>query len=131
MNVAGARRRRKCMGDVSNTFALAQPLVVAKNKYLVFPDGPAGGRAELVAAKRRFGQAVVIFKEVGCVQGAVADELIGAAVELAGAGAGDGIDDPAGGEAVLSGVVACQNREFLDGVNPRFWPSTLPGPALE
>ena len=75
-----------------------QALVAGEAEELVATDGAAEGAAELVLMER-IGRGGV---EVARVDVVVADELEDVAVVLVGAGAGDGVDQAAGVDAVLS-----------------------------
>jgi len=72
--------RHSC--DFGYTFRLSDPLEVSKEKRMIFYDRPANRTAKLVSLKRRFPDGR-IFKEIPRVQGAIAEELIGASVEPA------------------------------------------------
>ena len=100
-----------------NSLALAEAFVITKDENPILPDRPSGRPAELVAAERRFLEAVGIFKKIGGVQRAVAQELIHASVKLIGARARNRVDDAARSEAVLRGIVAGQDRELLDRIH--------------
>jgi len=68
-----------------------------------------------------------VLEEIPRIQCAVAKEFVGAPMKSIGARPGDCVDHSSGGLAVLCRVIAGQNREFLNSVQPKFPPRTLPG----
>jgi hypothetical protein len=80
---------------------LAEPFVVSKEKRAVLEDAPSSGRSELVLPQSILGEIIGVGEEVGRIEFIVAEEIECASVEGVGAGASDGIDHSAGGEAVL------------------------------
>src|SRR5258708_40128774 len=86
-----ARRERGNCVHGREALGLAYPLIVAEHKHLVFPDRPSSLGSELIALEWRFLDAVSIVKEICSVQGAVAQELVNASVELIGSRARNGV----------------------------------------
>src|SRR5579863_1524882 len=85
-------------GQSSNALRLAYAFVVGKEKGAVLHNGTANGAAKLIALERWNGAAIKI---ISGIEGAVAEKLISAAVEAIGPRAGDGVDNTAGGLAVI------------------------------
>jgi len=96
---------------------LPNPLIVAKDKYLILTDRATRGRAELIALERRFLNTARIVKEICSVEGAIAQELVRASVELVATGACHRINHSAGSSPILGGNIARQHREFFNGVD--------------
>jgi len=89
-------------------------LVVGEEKRPPGNDGTAERGAELVAAKGRARRAGAVVEEGVRVEPVVAQEFVGAAVELVRAGLA--LDDRNGarGRPVLGRVVAGQDADLLD-----------------
>ena len=81
-------------------------LVVAEEERLVLEHRAAEGAAELVLLEVRLGAAGAVVEEVVGVEGVVAEELEGAAVELVGARLDLQVDDAAERAAELRRVGA-------------------------
>src|ERR1017187_7871317 len=92
----------------------AQALVIAEEEGAILDDGAAERSSELIAAQRGNLGRIELVAGVEC---AVAEELVGVAVELVAAGTRDCVDDSAGGLAVVGGGVAGDDGEFLNGVD--------------
>ena len=117
VDVAGAEAAEAGVGgegvdDGGGGEEFADAFVVGEPEGFVFDDGATGGGAELVAAEEGAGGGV---EEVAGVEGGVAVEVEEGAVEVVGAGAGDGVEDATGGAAVFGGVVVRHDGEFADG----------------
>ncbi len=98
-------------GEVAdNADALALEFDVGEEEGLVLNDGAAEQAAEHVPAQR----GLVRREEAAGVEFVVAQVFVDAAGELIGPGAGGHHDDAAGGVAVLGGVGALLNADFLD-----------------
>ena len=125
------RRCARCCEGTRSTLEtpsdLPQTLIVKEEKCLVVDNRSAHRAAELIAPEGCDRWAIEV---VSCIKCAVADELVGATMKLVGAGAGDGVDDAAGGLAVFGGIVRGNDREFLHGIDPVIVPSTPPGAPL-
>src|SRR5262249_2696420 len=80
--VAASRGQSGNRGDVAVAESDADSVVAAEQEGFVFADRASQGSAELVLAEGRLGRAVQVGKEVRRVQIAVADELVGRAVQL-------------------------------------------------
>ncbi len=93
---------------------------MAKKNVLSLLDRSAQRAAEDVALKRRNVAEVEI---VSGVERAVADEFVGAAVQLVGAGGGDDVDLRAGALAVLGAVGVAHDGEFAHGVHAEQLPA--------
>ena len=118
------------MRGVADALALAEAFVVAKNIDFVLPDRAAARPTELIAAESRFFQTVGVLKEVRSVERAVTEEFIHAAVELVGSRARDGVNDAARGIPIFRGVVAGEDRKFLNGVPAEILAEDAPGPGV-
>ena len=101
-------------GDVGDAEVLAVAFVVGEEEELVVPDGAAERGAEVVALE--LGDAGLV-EVVAGVEEAVAEELVGGAVELVGAGGGDDGDLRAFALAVGGGVGVGDDVELADGVD--------------
>ena len=80
-------------------------------------DGAADEIAGIVEAVLRASEAVAVAEELVGVEGFVANEVVGAAVEFFGAGFNDGVDGSAGGAAVFGLIVGEEHLDFGDGVD--------------
>ncbi len=110
----GAGSVREDVGGGGVGEVLADGFEVAEEEGVLLPDGAARGGAVLVAAeRRRRGSGVEV---VSGVERAVAEEAVCRAVDPVGSAARDGVDDAAGGLAVLGGEVAGEDGELGDGV---------------
>src|SRR5258708_2828027 len=89
---------------------MALPFVVAEEKRLVFPDGPAQGGTKLVLAyfiEARNRQ------RAGSVQNIVAEILVEGAVQAVGPALGDDVHDAAYRPSELRAVAAVDDPEFF------------------
>ena len=95
-------------------------LEAAEEEGFVFEDGSTEGAAVLVAFETVVGAAtgdgVKGGEKVAGVETVVAEEPVGAAVEVIGAGAGGDVDDAAGAATVFGGVAVGLDTDFLDEV---------------
>ena len=129
-----ARRVDHCWGGIN----LADAFIGEEEECFVFEDGAADGAAELVFAQLGLagrdgvggGSDVDDVEVVARVEEVVAEELEDGAVELVGAGAGDGVDDAAGFAAVFGGGVGSDDGEFLDGVDAEVFTGDASGRAV-
>src|ERR1700680_2226530 len=122
----GARRKipgpcccRRHRIHTSDTLGLAYALVVAKDENPVPPNRPSRGSPELIPLERWDDVAV---KEVSGVERAIAQKLVDTSMKLVRPRARGGAHDAARSPAVLSRIVACQDREFLNGVHAQITP---------
>ena len=92
-----ARRGRRNGIAESIALPLTDPFVISEDEELALDDCSSAGRAKLVAYERRLISGI---KVIGGVEICVSNELVRTTMDLVRAGFGDGIDDPAGGEAV-------------------------------
>ncbi len=97
---------------VGESVDLAEAFVVTEEEGPIPEDRSADASAELVLAKLGLGAAGL--EDVAGVEDIVAEELVGAAVELVGAGAGNDVDDTACGTAGFGGVAVGLDGDFLD-----------------
>ena len=106
--------RRALVGEEKETFVTAVVDFWNENR-------PAQGGTKLVAFQaivaadvraRRDGR----IEEIACVDGFVANELEGAAMDTVGAGLGDGVDQTARLAAEFGGKVVGLDAEFLQGI---------------
>ena len=113
-----AREARHPAGD-------AGALVVDEEERLVLDQGAAQVAAELVLVvgrrdrRRARERRRALRQEVDRVQAVVAEELVGRAVQVVGAGLGGDGDGGPGGAPVLRGVGAGDDLELLDRVDRR------------
>src|SRR4029077_12001618 len=96
---------------------LANPLVIAKDKQFVLDDRISGRSSELIAAEGRFCDTPRIVKEIGRIQGAIAQKLVDTSMKLIRPRPGDGVHYAARRPAVLGGIVAGGHGKLFDGVN--------------
>jgi len=101
---------------VGDTLGLPDAFVVSKEKRAILDDRAADGAAKLVALERRLRGAATL-KEILCIQRAVAQEVLHAAMKCIRPGARNGINNAPGSLAVFRGIVAREDGELLDGVD--------------
>ena len=83
---------------------------------MVLDDRAAGSHAELILVQR--GDGLVGFQEeIARIEGIVADELPGSAVEIVRAGLGHHVDHRAAARAEFGGVLADLDAELLHGID--------------
>src|SRR5580692_257939 len=93
---------RRYVVDHAQPERLSQPFVVTEDKRLVLLDGASRGRPELVAVEGGDGGPVKI---VPRIERAVAQELIGASMEIVGAGTVDSADHAARRPPILGRLI--------------------------
>ena len=69
-------------------------------------------------------------KKVSRIERAVAQELVSASMKLVCPRARNGVDDSTGCLAVFGGVIARQNREFLNGIHAQIPAQHTAGPTI-
>ncbi len=104
--------------------ALPQPLVIPEDKSLALSDRAARRRAKLIAAKCRNGRPI---EWVTPIEGAVAQKLIGAAMECVGSRPRDGADDPARRPSVLRREICGQDLELRHRIHAQIPAEDAPG----
>src|SRR6202790_2154895 len=122
LQIGGDGRDRQsalCIGGNMNGLRagliLANPFVGSVDECFVFDDSGAARAAELHAAEGRYRAGGV--KVILGIKDFVPIKGESGTVQFVGAALGDRIDDGAGSAAILGGVVAGENGEFLDSVN--------------
>ena len=103
-------------GEIAETELLAEAFVVAEEKRFVLLDRAAERTAEHVALERR-NRAVV--EVVAGIERAIAQEFVGVAVKLVGAGGGDDVDLRAGTLAVGGAVAIADHGKFAHGIDAK------------
>ncbi len=102
--------------DDGNAFGLPDSFEVGEEECPVLDDRPANCSAKLVPFEGRLRSGGVL-EEITRIQCAVAEEFVEAPMKSIGARPGDCVDHSSGSLAVLRGVIAGQNREFLNGIH--------------
>src|SRR2546423_3411943 len=92
---------------------LSQAVVIEEEESLVLEDRAANGATIIVAAQRRNGISIAVCEPVVCIEAIVAQELVHAAVQPAGAGARDHIDHRSTGKSVFRAKIRLLNFEFF------------------
>ena len=104
--------------DIGSGLALQHGFKVPKKEYPIPFNGASQGNSKLIAPEGSDGFIFGVKIVLG-IQRRVAEKLKHAAVKRVGPTAGHEINDPAEGRAIFRAVVAGQETEFLDGLDPQ------------